>query len=190
MIILTKSTGMEPLGRAVLMHLQPSINSAIHAQTSIWGPLDQEFCNQFGLTYTPVILEDITGPNMHLGHIPSLIEAPIHQYPNISVMSAEMTSDESSYDQGDEFLYGVYIEIMAKSLSGQEDVNKRIQRTTDAVHSLLLGERTIGGNFTEFELRSGDVSDVFIRRVEKSRGEEWFWQGSRLDYSVKIPAQY
>jgi hypothetical protein len=190
MIILGRSTGMEHIGRAVLMHLQPSLNTEIHAQSSIWAPLDQAFATQFGVIYTPVVLEDVESHNMHMGHIPSLIEAPLDQYPNLCAMSAEMASVEESYDQGDEFSYGVYIEIMVKSLVSQEDVNKRIQRTTDAVHSLLLGERTIGGNFTEFELRSGDVSDVFVRREEKSREARWFWQGSRLDYSVKIPASY
>jgi hypothetical protein len=190
MYVLTNSTGMERLSRDIGRYLLPILNDQIAAATSLWAPEDATFAAEFNKPYVPVVLEEMKPENYHFGHIPSLIEAPLDKYPNIAIMCAEMSSVPDSFDQGDEFSFNTFIEIMVKSVTTQEDVNSRIQRTTDAVHSLLLGDRSIGGRVTMFELTSGVISDVFKRKEAKSRGADWFWQGSRLEYTTRIPATY
>lgn len=187
------SLGLERLGREVLLRLAASVNTAIHAQTSTWAAADLDFANQMGIAYSPLILEDITKANMHLGHVPALIDAPIEQYPNLSVLAPDikpLPAASAGWDQGDEFLANFYVEIMVKDVESQENVNKRCQRTLDAVNSVVMAEETFGGRYSYLGLNAVGVSDVFIRREIKSRGPEWYWQGARLDYQVRIPVAY
>lgn len=189
----TNSLGLERLGREVLLRLAASVNSAIHAQTSTWAAADLDFASQMGITYSPLVLESITKANMHLGHVPALIDAPIEQYPNLSVLAPDikpLPTASAGWDQGDEYLASFYVEIMVKDVESQENVNKRCQRTLDAVNSVIVAEPSFTARYSYLSLNAVGVSDVFIRREIKSRGPEWFWQGARLDYQVRIPVAY
>lgn len=185
------STGLENLGRTVLLRLAASVNAAIHAQTSTWAAADLDFATQMGITYSPLVLEDIDKANMHLGHVPALIDAPIEQYPNLSVLAPDLRDvPNGGWDQGGEFYATFYVEIMVKDETTQENVNKRAQRTMDAVNSVVMADPTFDGQYSDMTLTTVGVSDVFIRREMKSRGPEWYWQGARLDYRVRVPRAY
>lgn len=186
------SLGLEKLGREVLLRLAASVNAAIHAMTSTWSSADSDFAAAMGITYTPLVLEEIDKANMHLGHVPALIDAPIEQYPNLSVLAPDLKPlpPQSSYDQGDEYWDAFYVEMMVKDVDSQERVNARVQRTMEAVNQTIMIDTSFGGKYSHLELLSAGVSDVFIRREVKSRGPEWFWQGARLDYRVRVPVGY
>lgn len=185
------SLGLERLGREVLLRLAASVNPAIHAQTSTWASADSDFATTMGITYTPLVLEEVDKANMHLGHVPALIDAPIEQYPNLSVLAPDLRPvPNGGWDQGDEWGIQFYVEIMVKEIGTQERVNARVQRTMEAVNSTIMAERTFGGKYSDLNLTSAGVSDVFVRREVKSRGPEWYWQGARLDYRVRVPVGY
>lgn len=189
--IQSDSLGMESLGLDVLLRLAASVNTAIHAQTSLWSSRDLDYASAMGLTYTPVIMEDIDKANMHLGHVPALIDAPIEQYPNLSVLSPDLSPvPTGGWDQGDDYALTFYVEIMVKDIVSQELVNRRAQRTMNAVHSVVMGDKTLGGKYSDLHVTAAGVSDVFIRREAKSRGPEWYWQGARLDYRVRVPVDF
>lgn len=185
----TGATGMEDVARSVLAHLRANLPAAIIAQTSLWGAKDVSFASDMGVEYEPIILEGIEDGNWHYGHIPSLINAPVHKYPNLAVLVGEMQSiPDLSIDQADEHQYPIGIEVMCKDLGSQERVNSRVWRTCDAIHSLFLNDKTLGGLFLEANFESADVSDVFIRKESVTHGTEWYWQGARLEYMTMMPA--
>jgi hypothetical protein len=186
------STNLERLSREVFLCLHASINAEIAVQASLWAPRDQQFSAAIGTTYSPLYLEPITTPNFHLGHTPSLIEAPIEKYPNISVMgeTADKVEDDFTYDQGGEWYVGVSVELMCKSVVDEDEVYRRIARTADAANNVLMRNKTLNGLVELVSMENQQISDSFIRKELKSRGTDWFWQGSRLEYIIQVNATY
>lgn len=196
-MVLRTSTGLEEIGHGVLLQLSASVNRELVLQTSAWAPYDVAFSQEFGYEYFPTLLETIDPAHMYLGHVPTLIDAPPTDFPNLSVLASDSTLAPSMPDQTLEYLINFYVELMVKSAEPnlgsdiqQREVNKRIQRTTSAVHNVLMSDQTIGGLVYETSMRSLNITDVFIRREERARGAEFFWQGARIDYQVRVPADY
>lgn len=190
----TASTKLEQIGRQVLLNLAANVNTEIGNQATIWAPRDVEYAQKMEITYTPIDLEPIPKANMHYGHIPSLVDAPVGEYPNVSVLApevSEMGSDDQGWDQfGVDYDVNLYVEIMAKSLYSEEEVNSRIQRTTDAVNIVVMRDHRVGGLTTEIKFVSVGISDVFKRKELQVQGADWYWQGSRIDYTLKVPGNY
>jgi len=188
----SKTDAKELIGRAALMQLLASVNSEIAIHASAWAARDMELDSVRGIAYSPVHLEEIATEHMYLGHIPTLIDAPVEMYPNFSVLAYRVSEVENGgWDQkGHLHRVELAVEVMVKSLESEEVVNKRIQRTSDCVNQVILNDPTLRGLVSSTEFVSVDVSDVFIRREEKSRGPRWFWQGARLEYTIDKPAAY
>lgn len=129
---------------------------------------------------------DSPGGNFYLGHRASLINAPITQYPNVSVISDDSTNfPAAEWDQGNAFRNRLRVEIMVKSEAGEDEVNKRVQRMTDAVNAALMASRDLTGAVGgELTMTRTFIGNVFPRKADTSYGENWYWQGARLDYSI------
>jgi hypothetical protein len=185
------SIGLEQIGRAILSQLYAGLNAEITASNALWTSRDVEFAAETGLVVPPITLEAVANGNFHHGHIPSLIDAPIEKYPNVAVLaaSARPTSDHG-IDQGEEYVVTAYVETMIKSLVSQEETNARALRMAEAVNAVIERDATLDGLVTGVDLVSVDITDVFIRREAHARGTEFYWQGSRLDYNVRKPANY
>jgi len=186
----SSSFGLERLQREVLIALHASINPELEVQQAFWDPFDQEYAAIFNQRYDPLYIEPIPDENFLDGHRPSLIDAPAERFPNISVMAfnADPIGQGAGTDQSEEFNRQVYIEVMCKSspapsdvVGFEQEVNRRIQRTTDAVLKVFLGNRTL--NRTAFPLGvtpTVSISEVFAGRLEKGVGERFLWQGGRI----------
>jgi hypothetical protein len=185
--------GLEEIQRAAYKQLVQNLDDQLSQSEADWGPKDVQFAADTGRHHVNVTLEPIA--HYAEGHRPSLIEAPIELYPNVSVMAYEAAPDaEASFDQLDAFNEALYVEVMVKSptYETEEDeidaatiVNRRIQRTVDAVKRTISADLTLGGS--QFQLKdppSISITDAFIRREERSRGPRWLWQGGRLEYRV------
>lgn len=188
----SKTDAKELIGRSALMQLLASVNTEIAIHASAWAARDMELDSVRGLSYSPVELEAVAYEHMYHGHIPTLIDAPLELYPNLSVMASRVSDiPNGGWDQeGHLHRVELAVEVMVKSLESEENVNKRIQRTSDAVNQVILNDPTLRGLVSSTEFVSVDVSDVFVRREEKSRGPRWFWQGARLEYTIDKPAAY
>lgn len=198
LLINTYTSGLEYLAREVMLVFAKQLNDEIGYQQVLWAARDEQFAAALGITYEPTELEPIALHNMYDGHRPSLMLASIERYPNISIMAFDASPDEAiSNDQSWGYLVQVQIEIMVKSgpfvvedVSGQgeELVNRRIQRTTDAALACLAKNRSINGLVLDTPAApTVEVGNVFVRREEKSRGSRFYWQGSVLTYPVTIP---
>lgn len=196
-VILRTSTGLEELGRTAFLQLVASVNAELVLQASSWGSWDVAFASVMDMEYEPTLLEPFEGQHMYLGHIPTLIDAPVTSYPNLSVMATDLAPAPSSMDQHDEYLMNFFVEFMVKcdeatgSDNQQRQVNKRVQRTASAIHNVLMQDPTLGGFVSDTIMtRSINITDAFIRREQHARGTEWFWQAGRMDYTARVPAVY
>lgn len=182
--------GTERLARETLIILIETLNDEITHQNEIWAPLDEELATIREQTYEPIELESIEPPNFHLGHKPSLIEAPVEGYPNVSVMSDRaVPSGVDDYDHQSIYDDRLVVEFMVKSLRAENEVNSRVQRLADAINICVMSNRTIRGVVNEFSVTPTlFLSDVFIRSEKTSYGNTWFWQGGRIEYTVQKEA--
>ena len=179
------------------MILHSDLNDELDVVEAEWGPYDEEYASVVHKLYNPTTLERIEDGRFYLGHVPSLIEAPINAFPNVAVMGYQA---QGSVPEAMDLYYGVavsiYIEIMCKSGpypdinvaisdAGEETVNRRTTRTTDAVVSVISRNPTLNGLVQPIQTPpSITIFDVFKRHENRDRGPLFFWQGARLEYRV------
>ena len=142
-------------------------------------------------------MERIPPERMYLGHVPSLITADINLYPNISVMPfISRPGGDQSIDLYHGNVATVFIEILAKAgpypandespAVGEDLVNRRTQRITDAVVAVLNRNPTLNGLVARIPTPpSVEISDVFGKHQERDRGPRYWWQGSRIEHRVE-----
>lgn len=192
-MLATDRIELEEIGRQVLLVLFKDLNNEIEELQAEWVARDQEFWAHLG-TERSITVEAVPDENFYVGHVPSLINAPIAKYPNCAVYGFQASPRVSEDDHGEFYEVRIAVEVMCKSERDEQEVNSRVQRTVDAAHSTLSkeGARELGGYVAG--LMGGTpnitVGEVFVRREEKSRGDRWFWQGGRLEYRLDRFIQY
>lgn len=196
----TPSIGLEDIQRAALIQIAQNLNDMIDTINTEYATKDVEFSTAMGQVNSVTEVEHIPTGSFHEGHRPSLIEADMALYPNVSVMAYQAMPGDELLDQLDTFNNSLYIEAMVKSpiftadadeVKAETIVNRRIQRMTDAIKRVITADITLGG--TQFALQDPptvNITDAFIRRAEKSRGDRWLWQGSRVEYTIKKYSNY
>jgi hypothetical protein len=198
--LIDKGLGLERIQREAFLVLFNNLNQELQILESAWTTLDNQLAVETGRDFDPIALESVEDFNFHMGHRPSLIEAPIQRYPNVSVMAYQVRPVSANpIDQMAMNLDRLFIEIMVKSpqfatsteeatagqIEAERIVNARVQRTTDAVNNVIQSNRTLNGTVQEIiGTPSVIISDVFPRAEKTSYGQPWLWQGSRLEYEV------
>lgn len=205
------STGLEGVEREAFITLFENLNAEIDSVETYWDAKDEELAELRQTRLVPTYLERIERDNFHLGHKPSLIEAPLNEYPNVAVMAAESSPASDQPDQYDILTNLLIVEVMVKSPTvipagsqgqtltdqeradlhvAEEVVNRRCKRTTDAVLTVLRRDLTFGGTIPPLKgPPTSVVSDVFIRREKPGQGPIWFWQGSRIEWEIERPME-
>jgi len=198
-IITSASFGLERIARETLILLIDSVNSNIVSIQTEWDSLDSELATKRSVAHTPVTIEPIELENFHLGHKPSLIEAPVDKYPNIAVFADRAKTHLDQPDQLHIYLDNMYIELMCRAtedeqteeLEAEELLNRRVLRTVDAVNNTILSDRTLNGLVQEIpNPPDASISDVFLRSERVGTGKMWFWQGARIEYQVTKPSTF
>lgn len=196
------STGLEEIGSEALVALFSDLNAELTVQELAGQTRDATYGSERNLPYVALTLERVETTNFHLGHRPSLIEAPIDEYPNVSVMAYQSQPAADQGDQIESWDISLFVEIMVKSPGTdsrnrdelhhtEEIVNKRIQRTTNAVVNVLQRNKTLGGTVLEVKTPPAvTVTDAFLRREQSGHGPVWLWQGARLEFQVEKHADY
>lgn len=188
-----RGIGLEVIERETALVLYQDLNEELIRQEEKWAERDTEWSSITGKEPSYVALEPIEEQNYHEGHRPSLIEnLPEDNYPNVSVM-AYRGRPGKVIDQSSNFLIYIDVEIMCKSDTSEAEVNKRTHRTVEAVHQVLVRNQFLNGKSIGWE-EDPDVAltDIFKRKRENGYGEDWYWQGAKLIYSLtrhsKLPA--
>ena len=183
--------GLEQIQRQMLYVLIDGINGTIDEIAAKMDSSDQEFATRTGRDYEPTIIEHIKPENFYEGRRPSLVQAAVERYPNVSVWSVRATPTPESALMDQVAMYSdlVYVEIMANSPKDEGEANRRLLRTVEAANVCIMRDTTLQGAVHGLNTDpSLSVSDVFTRRERTSYGPEWYWQGARLDYAVRKEA--
>lgn len=193
MAILTDGkTGLETLQRELLKILHTNLNTELVATAAYWAPLDITFATSMGQAPLVIDLEVIPDSNFISGHKPSLIERGPDAFPTVTVMAYQV---QAGGDTRIDTAWGLQDRIAVESLVkagtysendvtgiGEQIVNSRIQRQTDAIISVIGKNRTLNGLVSEIVDTPGvSISEVF---AVTERDGKWFWQGSRIDLTI------
>lgn len=185
------TTGLEEIQREARYVLMDNLNDAIDQVESYWVPKDEALALRLGIDYVPTVLERVAPENFHEGHRPSLINAPIEQYPNVAAMCFRATpsAESAAYDQMESYRDVLWVEVMVKSEVSEEECNRRVQRMATAVNLCMMSHTTLNGIVSGMDTApTTNVSDLFKRKEKSGYGQDWFWQGARLDYTVRKEA--
>lgn len=189
----TTSISTEPIQRRALTILASELNAKIDDLSPVWTSADDQFYADLGRPSPGFTVEHIDQANMYAGTVPSLINAAVSRYPNLCTIAYIADPKRSSDDWGDNYSITLNVEVMVKSdnfgddLShlGEEQVNSRIQKTLEAVHEVMMDHKTLDNLVEGISAAPRQtIGEVFIRRVENSRGDRWMWQGGVLTYII------
>ena len=195
--------GAEDLQWLIFQSLFNELNAAIDEEETRGYTLDDAFNTLTGRTLRRVKLDRIRPENFHLGHRPSLIEAPPSEWPAVTVMAFNSTgAGFPGTDRSDENVITVSIKCIAHAgpfeITGsgivalsddkdpEEEVDRKIKRPSEALHKAVARHRDLDGNFTPTENPPSIIwGDVFIKDVEIGQGVagRYYWQGVRMQYT-------
>ena len=174
----------ENIGRQAIKVLYDNLNTRISSLSAGWIAEDATYFGSIGRSAPGYTVESITAENFYPGIVPSLITAPIENYPNCAAYAYLATPQVSRDDIGDFYTVRLRVEIMVKSEDSELEVNSRISRSLQAANAVMMENRTLNGLVPKFGFPRETKGDVFVRREDKSRGPRWFWQGGSLEYEV------
>lgn len=194
----TSLVGLEDIQRGAFLRFLENINDYIAEIELRWHEKDEDVVDRINellppeadlIVYEPTTLERIQAQNVHEGHWPSLIVAPVDRYPNLAVMAyrATPTPDSASLDHGTVYADNLRVEVMVRA-GNEEEANRRAQRTAEAAVSCLMADTSLGGVINGFQSEpTVELSNVTTRRekVKGHYGSEWFWQGARITCAVR-----
>ena len=192
MTIMTNALiGAEQVQRAAFLQLFQNLNPALVEMEDFMVTSDQAFSQITDRPYVATELEPVDPDNFHEGHTPSLIKAPIGEYPNccVWVTRAAPAPGMEQYDHQTGWLDNLTVECMVKSETSEAEVDRRIKRMAEAVNVALTSDPTLGGVVYELQTPPTVIwGDVFTRKERTAYGPHWFWQGVRMEYPVRKEA--
>ncbi len=189
MVNVEAGVGLELIERQAAVILFENLNAEIDRIQPLWDDRDKEWQRLTGNGPDQVNVEHIEEQNFYYGHRPSLIEAPPKEnYPNISVMCHRGNPPGADkIDQGQDFKVELDIEIMVKADDQEAEavVNRRCKRTIEAVNQVLTRNSRLNGLSLGFDDDPIVIqTDVFKRAEESGAGPDWYWQASRIRYTL------
>lgn len=194
MTLLTdETTGLETLQRATLQILYNNLNSELITTEALWAPKDIAWAASMNQIYKEVTLEPIQNENFYSGHKPSLINKGPDYFPAVTVLAYNSAQGgDTAYDQAWGLQDRIAIETLVKagfypdddiSGVGEDIVNGRIQRTTDAIIAVMAHNRTLGGLVQSIsDTPTVQISEVFA--LSDERKGRWYWTASRIDLVI------
>lgn len=192
-LLTDETTGLETLQRATLQILHDDLNDQLITTEAIWDPKDVAFAASMNQVYKQITLEPIHDENFFSGHKPSLIQRGPDYFPAVTVMAyTSRAGGDTNIDQAWGLSDQISIETLVKAGFypddditgvGEDIVNARVQRTTDAIIAVLAHNRTLGGLVNSIgDTPTVQVSEVFA--VTDDRTGRWYWQASKIDVTA------
>ena len=199
LLVDTPTAGLPQIQRAALYVLRDTLNIALGEIETAWAASDEEFANDFDREYTPIVLERVALIDFHEGFRPSLIRSPKERIPNVSVMCYRATPGAASAlnDHMDIYNVPLVIETMLKASAaeGEEILERRAHRMVEAIMACMSRNQTLGGIVSGLSTNpTSNLTEMFPRKdsgkgnTRTAYGQEWLWQGGRIEYTVRKEA--
>src|SRR6266566_8991289 len=112
---------LEEISRGAMTVLFDNLNTQITAQNTAWSARDTAFFAHLNRTNLNIQAESVAPGNFYYGHVPSLIDAPIEKYPNISCMAFNVIPVAGEDDWMEEYAIRMAIEVIVKSDAATTD---------------------------------------------------------------------
>lgn len=187
----TNRISTELIQRQALLVLYDNINSKISSLSSNWTAEDNTFWGLLGRGTPGWTIEAIPTANFYPGTIPSLLDAvaglsapDLTKYPNVSTFAYRGDPKTSDDDTGENYTITLSVQIMAKSIGSEVEVNTRIQKTLEAAHLVLLENKTLYNTVIGLPAPSQTIGDVFVRLDPRDKTQRWYFQGGALEYKL------
>lgn len=192
--------GFEQIGRAARLLLVERLNDAMAEQEEKWLREDLAL-QELGLDpgVGQVEIETIPVDHFHEGPHKSFIDAPAEAFPNVSVMAYMTVPSPEQFDQHETVDITLFVETMVKAgpvPDGQETafetiVHRRIQRTTEAVHSVIWNDKSLLGTVNPIrQMPKGGIGNQSWVRKQQTSSARHMWHGSRLQYTTDRHAHF
>jgi hypothetical protein len=191
------SIGFESIARAVRIILARDLNDEIDRLSDKWGSADLQM-QAMGLDpeVGQVDVEHIPVDHFHEGPHESLLDAPASAFPNVSIMAySTAPSPSQGFDPFDSNDLRLFVETMViagpvpKGLESNFEtiVHRRIQRTTEAVNTVIRRDKTLLGTILpqQFPVKGGIGRQSWVRPDHNEKGPRHIWHGSRLEYTLQ-----
>lgn len=201
-VLLGKEIGCERIAYETLTLLINNLNTAVDTEDAKWTTLDQTLATNLQIDYVACISNTVERRNFFLGHRPTLIEAPIENYPNVAVMADQAMPSADQGDWYEGFQIRLWIEAMVidgpydplqvgYERKGEDLCNRKAQRMTEALHNVVISNKSLNGVVEEItDPPRAFLSNCFVRSDETSHGSDYFWQMVRLEYVVRKVSAY
>lgn len=196
-LLLDKGIGLERISRELLIILASALNAALDVEDAKWQTLDSQLATTLGIDYVPCLSDKLVNHNFYFGHRPSLVEAPIANYPNVSVYANQASPSNDQGDHSEGYLINVGVEAMCIegpyqqiitgfNRTGEDLVNKKIQRMMESIHAVVLANKTFNGLIPSIDSPPRvQFSEPMLRRENTSYGADYYWQMVRVEYFIK-----
>lgn len=195
-LIFDNRSGIEDLQLSIFKTMQEHINTYIAEEQTYGAAIDAQVTAANGNSLN-VTVEPFESRYIHYGHRPSMIEAPITEYPSMSIMaySSSVGPANMSADYGHSLLIRCAVEFIVKSGPypmddrdgvGEDIVGRRAKRTVEAVYRLMQDHAELDQRFLPPEgPPSVTLGDIFEREEdgETVTGARWYWQGVRIEFN-------
>lgn len=184
--------GVEDFSRQAYLVIFEGVNAALDAEGARWAQSDMDFN---ALIQRPAInasLEHFTPRTMHPGHRPSMIEAPVDQYPSLAVMAYRIAPLGDQNEAADNAQVSLSVETIVRSGpfrpddkdgDGETALNRRLLRTVEALHKVLLDARDIVGWVPPERSPTAIMGEIWARDAEVNEGDRWYFQGARMEWT-------
>jgi hypothetical protein len=194
---LSRDIGFELVARAVVMMLLDRLNDELEAQEAHWAKADLEYQQATGGTVAQIELERFEPVNIQDGPHQSIVNAPPERFPFIGVMSYLTTPRAEQSDHFHENSLRLFLEAFTKvgpvpegaELDHETILHRRIQRTTEAAHAVILSDPGLRGTVPDRirnPPRGGIGNNAWIKYGgAEGHGARYMWQGSRLEYTLQ-----
>jgi hypothetical protein len=185
-LITARGFGLEEIERQVHIILYEQLNDELDVQEEIWYEDDEEFAATVGSDLGKTFLEHIEPHNFYSGHRPSLLQGKQDKFPNVAVMCYTAKNEERDrIDQMQNWSVNIDIEVMVKSEENEEEVNRRMHRTLEAINQVMFrNERLNGYSIGFISDPEVEMTNIFIQSEEVSHGENWYWSAAIMRYNI------
>lgn len=177
---------LEEVARDLFVVMKDNINAAID---SVWAEKELEDAVFFAGLNSPVPPTPKPYPvSFYLGHHPAILEHPLSDYPNITVVSYDHSSagDEAA-DQYEVVASRVYVELFTVH-EDASTINRLAWRYAKALHRVIDQHKRLDDSKIEAISATPDVaiSNAAARRVEEFSNGIVYIQGCRLEYVFRV----
>lgn len=179
---------IEEVALSLMEQLQAQLPDAIAEVNAAGASRDARWANLASLDFPLTAAVALTEPVMWLpGHIPSILDRPIEQFPNIVVMCYDHRAQpDPASDHTEPSVYTAYAEVFC-AMADETVSNRTAWRYAEALHAAMVSDETLGGLVVPIsQTPAVMVSNAAGRRASPQTDDVVWIQGARVEYEFVI----